>query len=158
MNDPSWPIQTINRLSPDYLFFNADHSNLFIVECKGTQSSRSEALSQLRRACEQAASLQFTDGRVPPPAMMVATFLSPVGTKVFILDPPGEEKELPHRERDWKVSDSPKFYRGTRILSEARLLSFAGLDTQAENKSGEAGIRRPGRIPATSNTCFFCPP
>jgi hypothetical protein len=145
MNDPAWPIQTINRLSPDYLFFNADHSDLFIVECKGTQSSRSEAISQLRRACEQAASLRFTDGRADPPALVVATFLSATGTKVLVLDPPGDEEKTPSRERDWNVSDSPKFYQGTRNLSEARLLTFAGLDDEARNKSDVAGVQRPER-------------
>jgi hypothetical protein len=47
MNDPAWPIDTLNRSSPDYLFFNIDQTNLYVVECKGTQSSRSAALARI---------------------------------------------------------------------------------------------------------------
>jgi hypothetical protein len=149
MNDPAWPIDTLNRSSPDYLFFNMDQTNLYVVECKGTQSSRSAALEQLRRGCEQAASLIFTDGRQPPPGMIVATYLSPTGTKVLILDPPGDEHSTSSdsakakREREWKIADNAAFLQTTRRLSEARVLSFAGLDQAAADKLERAGTRAP---------------
>lgn len=44
MDDPSWPIDLQYETSPDYLFFDATQTNLFVVECKGTQSSRSESI------------------------------------------------------------------------------------------------------------------
>jgi hypothetical protein len=81
MNDPAWPIDTLNRSSPDYLFFNIDQTNLYVVECKGTQSSRSAALEQLRRGCEQAASLIFTDGRARQVLRLSA--ISPSGNEVI---------------------------------------------------------------------------
>jgi hypothetical protein len=148
MTDPAWPIATLNRSSPDYLFFNFQQTNLFVVECKGTQSSRVVAVDQLRRACEQVASLVFTDGRPQPPAILVATYLSPTGTRVLILDPPddGRPKQtgIPSRGRgrEWNVKDDARFLGATRRLSEARLLSFAGLDEAAEEKLGKAGARK----------------
>lgn len=148
MNDPAWPIEILNRSSPDYIFFNLEQTNLFVVECKGTQSSRASALDQMRRGCEQAASLSFTDGRPQPPAIIVATYLSPAGTRVLILDPPGDDHSngsdtrTPKREREWKVTDNIGFLQATRRLSEARVLSFAGLDEAATEKLERAGARR----------------
>src|SRR5215472_8772078 len=43
MADPTWPIELKSDVSPDYLFFDSSQANLFVVECKGTQVSRSNS-------------------------------------------------------------------------------------------------------------------
>jgi hypothetical protein len=61
-----WPFQIEDdEPSPDYLFFNEDRTSIYIVECKGTQTTRSTALQQLRRGLEQLASITFEDQPTP---------------------------------------------------------------------------------------------
>jgi len=149
MNDPAWPIDLEYKSSPDYLFFNNTQTNLFIVECKGTQTSRSSSIDQLRRGTEQVPSLVFTDGRRPP-AIVVATLLSTRGTTVLIVDPPGdsdaeEHLEKPERlgKREWRVRNDVEFARATRLISQAKVLSFAGADEAAEHMLERARTLRP---------------
>jgi hypothetical protein len=87
MDDPAWPIRVQFDSTPDYLFFDPTHTVVFIVECKGTQTSRAAAMEQLRRGTEQVPSLTFTDGRTPP-SLVIAMYLSRKGTIVFVLAPP----------------------------------------------------------------------
>jgi hypothetical protein len=141
MDDPAWPIDLQYETSPDYLFFDAAQSQLFIVECKGTQTSRSLSVEQLRRGTEQGPSLTFSDGRKPP-AIVVATCLSKRGTRILIVDPPGDEDtpkqsvERPRRvgPREWRIESGRDFDRATRLISEAKILSFAGANDVAANK------------------------
>jgi hypothetical protein len=139
MNDPAWPIELQYDTSPDYLFFNPTQTNLFIVECKGTQTTRASSLDQLRRGTEQVPSLTFTDGRKPP-SLVVATCLSKSGTRVLVIDPPEDDqpKNLERTERvtqrEWRVRDDVEFARATRLISEAKVLSFAGADEAAASK------------------------
>jgi len=145
MNDPLWPIDLQFNTSPDYLFFDNSQTNLFIVECKGTQTTRSASLDQLCRGTEQVPSLVFNDGKTPP-ALIVATLLSDDGTSVFVLDPPGDEDylgdhlEKPERlsQRRWKVRDDKEFARATRLISQAKLLSYPGADEAAMEKLNQA--------------------
>jgi hypothetical protein len=44
-------------------------------------------------------------------------------------------------QRDWKVRDDAEFSRATRLISEAKVLSFAGADEAAENKLDRATAR-----------------
>jgi hypothetical protein len=146
MSDPAWPIVQQHDASPDYIFFNSSQTSLFIVECKGTQTSRSNALDQLRRGSEQVPSLTFTD-RPNPPSLVVATYLSQDGTRVFVVDPPGDDDPEDPREyertsqRDWRVRDSVDFGRATRLISEAKLLTFAGATQMATSKVERARTR-----------------
>lgn len=162
MGDPDWPIEPLDDTSPDYLFFNDDQSKLFIVECKGTQTSRSTSLDQLRRGTEQVPSLKFTDGRTAP-SLVVATCLARRGTRILIIDPPGDEEvasdhpEKPERVsgRHWKVRNDAEFSRATRLIAEAKVLSFAGADEDAAKKLERAGAtvsERPRSVPRRPET------
>jgi len=156
MDDPSWPIDLQYEASPDYLFFDATQTSLFIVECKGSQTSRSYALDQLRRGTEQVPSLTFTDGRTPP-SLVIATWLSKDGTEVFLVDPPDDEDASPKRpekaervgQRDWRVRSDAEFTRATTLVSEAKVLSFAGADQAAASKLERAHTPVP-RTPRSS--------
>jgi hypothetical protein len=152
MDDPAWPIELQYDASPDYLFFNALQTELFVVECKGTQSSRSSSLDQLRRGAEQVPSLVFTDGRVPS-SLIVATCLSKRGTRILLLDPPGDDEdgggsqERPKRvsQREWRIPNAERFARTSRLISEAKLLSFAGAAESAVGKVLRAEVSVPKR-------------
>lgn len=147
VGDPTWPVKVDDGPSPDYLFFNETRSNIFVVECKGTQTSRWNALEQLRRGTEQVPAVTFTDGRPSPPALVVATCLSATGTEILVIDPPGDDNpergEKPKRvgPRDWVVEKAESFDYTVSVLAQARLLSFAGADERAEVKL--AGIDVP---------------
>lgn len=138
MKDPTWPIDLQFESSPDYLFFDSTQTNLFIVECKGAQTTRAASLDQICRGTEQVPSLVFTDGRTPP-SLVVATLLSSDNTRVYIIDPPGDQElpgdypEKPQRidERRWRVRDDKAFANATKLISEAKLLSYAGADVAA---------------------------
>ncbi len=147
MDEDNWNIGLQSKSSPDYLFFDSTQANLYIVECKGTQSSRSESLNQLRRGTEQVKSLLFLD-RNTPPSLIVATCLSGTETRVLLLDPPGEEdqhrqKEKPERlsDREWMIKDTGEFVRTNRLLAQAKVLSFAGADDVASEKLEQSFAR-----------------
>jgi hypothetical protein len=147
--DPTWPVDLEDGPSPDYLFFDAERTTIFVVECKGTQTSRRTALEQLRRGSEQVPALTFTDGRQPPPAIVVATHLSTDGTQILVIDPPGDD-ERPKRsetakrrgQREWTIEKTDDFVRTLGLLSEAKLLSFAGADAVAATKVDRAEVLR----------------
>jgi hypothetical protein len=157
MNDPAWPIELQDRATPDYLFFDSTQTNVFVVECKGTQTTRPSSVDQLRRGTEQVPSLVFTDGRKPP-SLVIGTLLTTTGTNVFVIDPPGDDEphvnhlEKPERigKREWRVKDDKAFSRATRLISHAKLLSFAGADEEAAVKleGARAEIARTPRVRA----------
>lgn len=157
VSDPFWPVDLQYDTSPDYLFFDSSQTNLFIVECKGTQGSRSTSLDQLRRGTEQVPSLVFTDGRTPQ-SLIVATCLAKNDTTVLVLDPPADDDLPPsdrmHTERigqrSWRVRDDAGFSRSTRLISESKILSFAGDYEAATAKSERAQIRTRGRFRSLS--------
>jgi hypothetical protein len=147
IDDPAWPIDLQYATSPDYLFFDSTQANLFVVECKGTQTSRSASLDQLRRGTEQVPSLTFNDGRTPP-SLIVATYLSKDATHILIVDPPAndEHPEKPERvsQREWRVRSDKEFTIAVRQISEAKVLAFAGAYGAAAGKLERARVRVPG--------------
>jgi hypothetical protein len=151
LDNPDWGIERGNNSSPDYLFFDSTQTNLYVVECKGTQTSRSVSLDQLRRGTEQVQSLTFND-RPTPPSLVIATCLTRTGTRVLIVDPPGEDEKKPHseraeriNEREWRIPDTAQFSQSTRLLSQAKILSFAGDDELSQRKIDQTEIRIPTR-------------
>lgn len=146
LGNPLWGLGQQNKSSPDYLFFDATQQNLFVVECKGTQSSRSESLNQLRRGSEQVQSLIFND-RPAPSSFVIATCLTRRGAHVLVVDPPGEDEKKRRAERmderSWRISDSSGFSRSSRLFSQAKILAFSGDDALAQRKveAAEPSIR-----------------
>ena len=137
VKDPFWPIDLQYKTSPDYIFFNSVQDILYVVECKGTQTSRSLSIEQVRRGTEQVPSLVFTDGRTPS-SLIAATCLSKKSTRVLMLDPPGDEehrdrpeKSEPDDHRRRRIPDDARFGQAIRLLSSAKIFSFAGADQAA---------------------------
>ena len=137
LNDPTWFLFQGSRRSPDYLFHDRTiNGPVFIVECKGNQSGRSETIHQLRSGTEQVQSVAFTNGRASTP-LVIATWLKN-GSEVFIIDPPedrppkgpygtsGDSKATERSPRRWVVTDPERFSRDLSRFHAAQLLNFAG--------------------------------
>ncbi len=131
------PAKLVGATSPDYLFFNAEQTIHYVVECKGTRSSRSAALEQLRRGTEQVPSFRFTDGRQPPTALVIGTRLTSEGTEVLVVDPPPDDEQPEHvikrGPKDWTISDSGEFQRIVGAVSDLKILRYAAADQAVEN-------------------------
>jgi hypothetical protein len=162
IGDPTWPIGLQYDVSPDYLFFDVSQTRLFIVECKGTQGSRATSLEQIRRGTEQVPSIVFTNGRTPP-SLIVATCLSRREIRILIIDPPDEEDFRPETlgepepisQREWKIRNDAEFMRTARLISEAKVLSFAGAYQEAAVKLESAHMlvnRTPRSLPGKPET------
>ena len=131
------PVELVEATSPDYLFFNAEQTIYYVVECKGTRTSRNAAMDQLRRGTEQVPSLTFTDGRQPPTALVIGTRLTSEGTEVLVVDPPSDEEQPEHvikrGPRDWTISDSGEFQRIVGAVSDLKMLRYAAADQAVED-------------------------
>jgi hypothetical protein len=139
LNDPSWPINLTYDTSPDYVFFNADQSILYIVECKGTRCPRSSAFDQIRRGVEQLPSLVFLDGRPQPTSLVIGTQMNATSVHVYIVDPPTEDLPPDDRPtkvgpREWRIPDSRVMNDAVRHTAQAKLFSYMGSDEAAVTK------------------------
>jgi hypothetical protein len=157
VEEDNWSF-TLGDASPDYLFFNPDKTVLYIVECKGTRCSRSDAVSQLRRGTEQLPSLQFTDDRPEPPSLVIGTLMSESSVRVLIVDPPGEDSKSEITDPDrptrigpktWSIKNSERFDASLRNIAQAKVLAFAGADSAAVQKL-ERVYKRLGRLPRST--------
>lgn len=155
LQDSAWAITRDLTTTPDYLCYNSTFTTLFVVECKGNQTSRSQALEQLRRDTEQLPSIRFLN-RPTPPGIVVVTHLTRRGTEVLLIDPPSDPPSPPNKEpsqpevppgkserlnqREWQVHDGVRLFKEIRAAHQAQLLNFAGDETAARQKL-------PGRLP-----------
>ena len=141
MSDPRWPIDLVESSSPDYIFSNTDQSVVYVVECKGTRCSRNDVVGQLRRGTEQVPSLQFTDGRPQPTALVIGTQLTETGVHVFVVDPPPGDSDADRptktSSRGWRIKDAKAFEKTTRSVSQAKILAYAAEDQAAVAKMRE---------------------
>jgi hypothetical protein len=88
-----------------------------------------------------------------PSSLIVATCLSKRGTRILVLDPPGDDEDVggsqerPKRvsQREWRIPNAERFARTSRLISEAKLLSFAGAAESAVGKVLRAEVSVPKR-------------
>lgn len=116
------------RTSPDYLFERVG-GGYIVVECKGTQSGRYNALKQLKRGTEQVPSLVFPAGDEPL-AMVISTILSDDDTIVYIIDPPGIESSKKD-PRKFTIQDEQKFLHDLEMTQLSNLFLYAGATSLA---------------------------
>ncbi len=127
-----------SRRRPDYLFWGSD-TPVYIVECKGSQTTRSTVVGQLRRGMEQLRSIRIPGGATEE--LVIATHLQDDLTQVFVLDPPGDREpetegrgtrrpseSIPRRtgERTFEVVDPDAFAEKVSIGTDLALLRWAG--------------------------------
>lgn len=131
------PVELAGAASPDYLFSNVDGTAHYVVECKGTRCGREAAIEQLRRGVEQVPTLRFTDGRPAPVALVIGTRLTSAGTEVLVIDPPTDDDEaesaISRRPRERWISDPERFQQDFRMVSELKVLAYAGADRAVED-------------------------
>jgi hypothetical protein len=81
------------RSLPDYLFSGPAPGEFFIVECKGTQSSRPTAIRQLQRGTEQIRTVDVV-GATKLTRLVIAAWLQRAIT-LLIVDPENDDDEAP---------------------------------------------------------------
>jgi hypothetical protein len=128
---------------PDFLMWGNPNA-LFVVECKGSQTTRASVVSQLRRGLEQLPSIQ-TDG-VSQVALVIAAHLYGRGTTVHVIDPPNDESDSSGEVRQrvdksidrigedrYAVSDLTAFREKLQAGVNLSRLRWAGQHAAAEN-------------------------
>ena len=152
---PFWRIERTGSALPDYLLWDANMHNIYILECKGTQTSKSNSLEQVRRGTEQVCSIKLPGRKVTP--IVIGTCMLRNSTEVLIIDPEDDEgngdgygKYFSKNDGNlgdsiaW-VIDEERFLGDMKALYMGKLLSFAGFDKEAfiqipEHMKNEFGI------------------
>jgi hypothetical protein len=134
-NQGLYSVKPKGTARPDYLFFDENSGMKYVVECKGTQTSRAESIHQLQRGMEQVTAIQPTDGQTLN-RYVVATCMQKKKTTTYILDPPNDnsiEQRLNDYSKDKKALsvEGKSFRRDTRLIGRANMLAFAGLNEEA---------------------------
>ncbi|MGA7314343.1 MAG: hypothetical protein WBX22_10255 [Silvibacterium sp.] len=124
---------------PDYLMWGADpNSPYYVVECKGSQTSRSTSFDQMRRGLEQVPSIVFGAGPRQVMTLVIATCMEEKRTTVFIVDPPPDERYHNKGDDDsdnvsertgewsWRIPNPEAFAKRTWVTQESSLLKWAG--------------------------------
>jgi len=136
-------IQPTGTTIPDYLFHDDSFINLYIVECKGNQTSRKSAYNQMRRGTEQVPSITFPNSKRYT-SLIIATCMLSDCTEIYILDPPEQNKNIDKIKKvkkvgqnEWKIIDPKKFEDDLNSLNRAKLLSFSGAHEEAYHQLPE---------------------
>lgn len=116
---------------PDYIFA-LPGGEYAVIECKGTQSSRSSALDQIRRGLEQVPSIIFP-GRRKAREFVISTLITDKQTEVRIVDPPENSKDV---QNQFIVRNQRQFDDLIRRFQAANILSYAGAEGRAANVAG----------------------
>lgn len=142
INNQSWSVFQQYSASPDFIFFNESFKQVYIVECKGNQTSYDTMLNQIRRGTEQVPSVIFQDGRQSV-SIVIGTCMLRNSTKIYILDPPNGDNDSQFEYEDnflgdnrifqakWSVDDDDRFTIDSRLLGRAKMFNFAGLESEA---------------------------
>jgi hypothetical protein len=156
-------IQQEGRAQPDYLIWDeAPGSPFYVVECKGSQSSKGYSLDQLHRGLEQVPSIVFGAGTRQVTSLVVATYLGETSTSVFVIDPPPDPPDFEDGDdlnsekvserigkRSWRIPNSERFAGRAWLAQESALLKWAGQFRQAAERDAELEphAERRGEIP-----------
>lgn len=141
---------------PDYLMW-VPNGPVYIVECKGCQTSRSAVINQLRRGMEQVPTIEIPNTLTPQ--LVIATHLRKSGTTVYVLDPPSNDELEGLRpskgvrrqsEKAYVVEDTEAFRaklrRGTN-LQYLRWISQHATAAELESRVGYRPQNRPSELP-----------
>ncbi|XEC95681.1 hypothetical protein AB6A23_03655 [Paenibacillus tarimensis] len=142
LRSPTLGLIQTGSTSPDYLFYD-NNKNYYVVECKGSQTSKNTSLDQLRRGTEQVPSIQFQNGQSAT-SLILATCMLNDKTEVYIIDPPGDQDDRYYKEElggkteqigqnTWKVKDQKKFETELDLMYRSKILAFCGKEYEAVN-------------------------
>ena len=142
INNQSWSVFQQYPASPDFIFYNESFKQLYVVECKGNQTSYDTMLRQIRRGTEQVPSIMFQDGRQSI-SIVIGTCMLKNNTRIYVIDPPNGDNDNQFEYEDdllsdneilqakWSVDDDDRFAIDSRLLGRAKMLNFAGLESEA---------------------------
>jgi hypothetical protein len=140
LQTPGWNLFQQYPTSPDYLFFDDPAGHVYVVECKGNQTSHDTTVNQLRRGTEQVPSVVFSDGRRAE-SLVVATCMLDEETYVYVIDPIDENSDQSEFDAfqkaektgpaEWRIKDDEWFAMDSRLVSRAKILVYAGADLEA---------------------------
>lgn len=88
------------RSLPDYIFTGPNPNQYFVVECKGTQSSRAASIGQLQRGSEQVATVLMESPAIVT-RLVIGSLLLQKGITLFVIDPDEEETIRPRILSKW---------------------------------------------------------
>ena len=110
---------TSRRSLPDYIFSGPQPGHFFIVECKGTQSSRATAVNQLQRGTEQVLTVDIAGGQNVT-RLVVAAWLQQAIT-LLIVDPEedGDDSVEVRKLSRWEPEE-------VRLFADAKRLTYIG--------------------------------
>jgi hypothetical protein len=159
-------IQQMGRTQPDFLIWgDAPDSPYYVVECKGSQSSKTYSIGQLHRGLEQVPSIVFGAGARQVTSLVVATYLGEKSTKVQVIDPPPDPPDFEDSEdlkservserigkRKWRIPSAERFEARVWLAQESALLKWAGQYRQAAqlDEELEPGLGQPREIPQSA--------
>jgi hypothetical protein len=154
-----------SKREPDYLMW-APGGQVYVVECKGCQTSKAAAMNQLRRGMEQVPTIEIPGSTTPQ--LVIATHLAKTRTTVYIQDPP-EDKLSGLRQsddvtksapREYRISDAvafrTKLRRGTN-LQNLRWISQHSTAASLESSVGYRPQARPPELPNAELTIVETP-
>lgn len=147
---------------PDYLMWGTQMI-LFVIECKGCQTSEASVVKQLRRGLEQLPSISFPGQAAVN--LVIATHLRGRSTRIVVLDPPSDdppsedtrpdgEPHSPDRPRDmatsiertgrkaYAVRDPDKFREKLQAGTNIALLRWAAQHASAKRFESALGYER----------------
>ncbi len=116
---------------PDFIFFDDFSKNIYVVECKGNQSSYSATIDQIRRGAEQVPAVKLGTGIISQ-SLVIATYISNKETSIYILDPPvSDNMEGKDESFTLEVKNEKGYHKSAELLNRSKLLTYAGLDEDA---------------------------
>jgi hypothetical protein len=146
-----------SKRRPDYLMW-APGGTVYVVECKGCQTSRASVLNQLRRGMEQVRTITIPGSVVPQ--LVVGTYMAKRQTTVFVVDPPADDhtdiggmKESREVQRggarEFTISDEVAFRTKLRRGSNLQHLRWISQHMTAATLESSVGYRgtQPSELP-----------
>jgi hypothetical protein len=132
------------RRQPDYVMWGIA-SPYYIVECKGTQSSRSQCITQMASGLGQVNSLSLLGPGRPVIKLVVGTQLLARGTQVYVVDPPEEDNTLREKSRFKPIvlENDEKLESEFVMTADSRLLRWAGQFLLADERISSVGLKTP---------------
>lgn len=105
------------RSLPDYIFSGPTAGEFYVVECKGTQSSRSTAVNQLRRGTEQVLTVDIV-GAQNVTRLVIAAWLQQAIT-LLIVDPEDDGSTEVRKLSRWEPEE-------VSLFADAKRLTYIG--------------------------------
>ncbi len=142
MNLP--PGKLDGRRQPDYVMWG-NATPYYIVECKGTQSSKSRCIRQMASGLEQIDSFSLLGPGRQVVKLVTGTQLLTRGALIYVVDPPEDDELSRQKSRLHRVilENDEKLESEFATTSDSRLLRWAGQFSLADELVSAVGVETP---------------